>query len=94
MLRSEGTPPPLTMYPNAVGDILDVVTKRLVDIDDALLERARAAAGTATIKDTVAVALDRLVDRESALRHVRRLRRKGALDLQKIERSRRPRAAS
>jgi len=37
--------------------ILGVVTKRLVDIDDDLLDDARAQLGTATIKDTVNEAL-------------------------------------
>lgn len=34
------------------------MAKRLVDIDDDLLERAREALGTATIKDTVNRALE------------------------------------
>jgi Arc/MetJ family transcription regulator len=33
------------------------MTQRLVDIDDALLEQARQALGTATITDTVTTAL-------------------------------------
>ncbi len=37
--------------------ILGVVTKRLVDIDDDLLDDARSQLGTATIKDTVNEAL-------------------------------------
>lgn len=36
-----------------------MVTKRLVDIDDDALDRARAELGTATIKDTVNEALRR-----------------------------------
>jgi Arc/MetJ family transcription regulator len=64
--------------------------KRLVDIDDDLLERARSIAGTATIKDTVDVALRRLVDDERVLRHIERLRGSGALDLERIEEARRP----
>jgi Arc/MetJ family transcription regulator len=68
------------------------VTKRLVEIDDDLLERARGAAGTRTIKDTVHTALLRLADDERVLAHVRRLRGAGgALDLARIERARRPR---
>ncbi len=70
------------------------MAKRLVDIDDDLLERARSAAGSDTIKDTVTKALQRLVDDETALRHVRRLRRPGALDLAKIDEARRPRLGS
>jgi Arc/MetJ family transcription regulator len=67
--------------------------KRLVDIDDDLLERARSVAGTDTIKDTVNVALRRLVDDERVLRHIERLRGSGALDLSKIDEARRPRTA-
>lgn len=37
------------------------MTKRLVDIQDDLLEQARAALGTETIKDTVATALTQAV---------------------------------
>jgi len=68
------------------------MTKRLVEIDDDLLERARAAAGAETIKATVETALQRLVDRETAVRHVSRLRKKGALDVARLEEARRPRA--
>jgi Arc/MetJ family transcription regulator len=68
--------------------------KRLVDIDDDLLERARSIAGTDTIKDTVNVALRRLVDDERVLRHIERLRGSGAPDIAKIEEARRPRTAS
>lgn len=64
------------------------VTKRLVDIDDELLEKARAVAGAGTIKGTVAVALQRLVDQDRAVRHVKRLRRPGALDWDSIEQAR------
>jgi len=68
------------------------VTKRLVDIDDELLERARAVAGAGTMKATVEIALRRLVDHDTALRHVARLRKPGALDLDRITEARRPRA--
>lgn len=67
--------------------------KRLVDIDDDLLERARSIAGTGTIKDTVNAALQRLVDDERVLRHIERLRGSGALDLARVEEARRPRTA-
>jgi len=67
--------------------------KRLVDIDDELLERARSIAGTSTIKDTVHAALERLVDDERVTRHIERLRGSGALDLPRIEEARRPRTA-
>ncbi len=67
--------------------------KRLVDIDDDLLERARSIAGTETIKETVNAALQRLVDHETVLRHVERLRGAGALDPVRVEEARRPRTA-
>lgn len=69
------------------------MTKRLVDIDDSLLERARSAAGTDTIKDTVNLALERLVDHDKVLRHVRRLRTDGAIDAGLVEEARRPRTS-
>lgn len=69
------------------------MTKRLIDIDDDLLERARDAAGTATIKDTVKAALRRLVDDERVLRHIDRLRGAGALDPAMVEEVRRPRTS-
>jgi Arc/MetJ family transcription regulator len=68
------------------------MTKRLVEIDDQLLARARGAAGTTTIKETVHVALERLADDETVLRHIERLRRPGALDPVAVEEARRPRA--
>ncbi len=64
-----------------------------MDIDNDLLERARSVSGTDTIKDTVTKGLQRLVDDDTALRHVERLRRAGALDLERIEEARRPRLA-
>jgi len=67
--------------------------KRLVDIDDDLLEWARSIVGTDTIKDTVNTALQRLVDDERVIRHIERLRGPGALDLARIENARRPRNA-
>jgi Arc/MetJ family transcription regulator len=65
--------------------------KRLVDIDDDLLEQARTIAGTDTIKDTVNAALRRLVDDERVLRHIERLRGLGTLARAKVEEARRPR---
>lgn len=67
--------------------------KRLVEIDDDLLELARSVAGTGTIKETVNLALQRLVDHEAVLRHIERLRGAGALDLGRVEEARRPRTA-
>jgi Arc/MetJ family transcription regulator len=69
------------------------VSKRLVDIDDNLLERARRAAGTPTIKATVEAGLLRLVDAELTERHVRRLRTGGGPELGLIEDARAPRLA-
>lgn len=44
------------------------MVKHLVDIDDATLERARSELGTATIKDTVNEALQRVgADREDRI---------------------------
>lgn len=66
------------------------MTKRLIDIDDELLEKARRAAGTETMKATVEMALRGLVDQKTAIAHVERLRQPGALDLAAIEESRDP----
>ena len=60
----------------------------LVDIDDELLARARSAAGIGTIKATVEIALRRLANEETILGHVRRLRRRGALDIALVEKAR------
>jgi Arc/MetJ family transcription regulator len=67
------------------------VAKRLVDIDDDLLTRARRAAGTPTIKATVEAGLRRLVNSELTERHVRRLRGRGGLNLRLVEEARAPR---
>jgi Arc/MetJ family transcription regulator len=69
------------------------MTKRLVEIDDDLLERARSISGKGTIKETVNAALQQLVDDETVIRHVERLRGPGALDLARVEEARRPRTA-
>jgi Arc/MetJ family transcription regulator len=69
------------------------MTKRLVEIDDDLLDRARGVAGTATIKDTVSAGLRRLVDDQTVIRHVARLRGSGSLDRVRVEQARRPRFA-
>lgn len=66
------------------------MTKRLVEIDDGLLARARAVAGTDTIKATVETALQSLVDRDTALAHVARLRSLDALDTDHLAVARRP----
>ena len=59
--------------------------KRLVDIDDELLERARAFAGTKTIKATVEAGLRQLAAQSEAVQHIRRLRRVGALSPARLE---------
>lgn len=46
------------------------MTKRLIDVDDTVLEAARAHLGTTTMKDTVNEALRRAADdREDELGH-------------------------
>lgn len=70
------------------------MTKRLVEIDDQLLARARTVAGTDTIKATVETALKSLVDQDTALRHVARLREPDALDIDRINEARRPRTGT
>ena len=60
------------------------MTKRLIDIDDDLLDRARSVLGTATMKDTVNAALacavaDRAESVRRALDYFARLGREGAL---------------
>ena len=54
---------------------MTVVTKRLVDIDDQLLERAKAVSGEKTIKGTVEAALKKLTQDEILMRHIERLKR-------------------
>lgn len=70
------------------------MTKRLVDIDDGLLERARGYAGTSTIRATVEAGLRRLADEALIRRHLERLRQPHALDEGALELARRPRPPS
>ena len=70
------------------------MTKRLVEIDDELLARARTVAGTDTIRATVETALKSLVDQDTALRHVARLRQPGTLDVDALNDARRPRTGT
>jgi Arc/MetJ family transcription regulator len=51
------------------------MTKRLVDIDDQLLEQAREASGEKTIRGTVEAGLKRLVNEQLRKDHIERLRR-------------------
>jgi Arc/MetJ family transcription regulator len=67
------------------------MAKRLIEIDDDLLERARAAAGTPTIRATVEAGLRRLADQAVVLQHIRRLSRPGALNREKLAEARAPR---
>jgi hypothetical protein len=69
-----------------------MVTKRLVDIDDALLERARTACGERTIKATVEAGLQALADRAAGVDHIRLLRQT-EFDLEAFEESRNPHSA-
>ena len=57
------------------------MTKRLVDIDDDLLEEVRSLIGAATMKEAVNGALQHVVDFDLRLRHVRRLLTMDGLDL-------------
>lgn len=58
--------------------------KRLVYIDDDLLDRARASAGTTTIKATVEAGLRQLAAQSIAVQHIQRLRRAATLDPAKL----------
>ena len=49
------------------------MTRRLIDIDDDVLERARSVSGATTIKDTVTIALRHLNDSVLRLQHLDRL---------------------
>lgn len=57
------------------------MTKRLVDIDDDLLEQVRQMTGAATMKEAVNGALQHVVDFDLRLRHVRRLLTLEGIDL-------------
>lgn len=54
-------------------DILLLMTKRLIDIDDDLLRKARRTLGTQTMKDTVNQALAEAVKAQLRRRHALRL---------------------
>lgn len=57
------------------------MTKRLVDIDDELLEKVRSLRGASTMKEAVNGALQHVVDFELRVRHVQRLRSMEGIDL-------------
>lgn len=52
-----------------------VMTKRLIEIDDQLLEQARAATGEKTIRGTVVASLKRVVNDQLIEDHIEFLRR-------------------
>ena len=64
------------------------MSKHLVEIDSTLLQRARSAAGTATIRATVEAGLRRLADQREVVEHIRWLRKGPGIDLEWLERSR------
>lgn len=57
------------------------MTKRLVDIDDSLLDRARELLGGTTIKEAVNTSLRDLINAELRRRHLRRLVTGEGIDL-------------
>ena len=57
------------------------MTKRLIDVDDELLAKAKAALGTRTMKDTVNEALSEAAKTARRRRHAERLSRMEGLDL-------------
>lgn len=57
------------------------MTKRLVDIDDVLLDGARQVLGADTIKDTVNGALEEVVRLALRRRHIERLAAMDGLEL-------------
>lgn len=57
------------------------MTKRLVDIDDRLLDEARLLTGARTMKEAVNTALQELIDAELRRRHLRRLETGEGTDL-------------
>ncbi len=67
------------------------MSKRLIEIDDALLERARAASGSTTIRATVDAGLRRLVDDDVTREHLAWLRSGEGLDLEALSEARAPR---
>jgi Arc/MetJ family transcription regulator len=64
-----------------MADILAAMSKRLVDIDDDLLEEARSLLGAATMKDTVNQSLEAVVVAARRRHQADRLAKKGSLDL-------------
>ena len=72
------------VYPRwQLGDILPDVSKRLVDIDDDLLEEATSVLGASTMKETVNRSLEAVVLAARRRRHADRLEAMRDLDLAK-----------
>jgi len=70
------------VYPERLlPDILPSVTKRLIDVDDTLLEQAGGVLRTRTMKDTVNQALGEVVRAELRRRHADRLVRMDGLEV-------------
>lgn len=67
------------------------MTKRLVEIDDELLERARAASGAPTIRGAVEAGLKRLVRDQVVRDHLAWLRGGEGLDPEALREAREPR---
>ena len=61
------------IYPRHLSVYTSIVTKRLIDIDDELLDLARELADSETIKGTVEEALRKLVRIESTKLHIEEL---------------------
>jgi Arc/MetJ family transcription regulator len=74
---------PLVYLSVGSSDILIGVSKRLVDIDDALLHDAAEILGASTMKETVNRALGEVVAAARRRRHADRLARMEGLDLDK-----------
>ena len=71
----------MEVYPNwGRMDIFGLMTKRLVDIDDDLLEEVRSLTGASTMKEAVNGALQHVVDFGLRVRHVQRLRSMEGID--------------
>jgi Arc/MetJ family transcription regulator len=81
----------LSYIPEPTVSILGTVTKRLVEIDDELLERARAASGAPTIKGAVEAGLQRLVRDQVVDDHIAWLRAGDGLELDALREARAPR---
>lgn len=57
------------------------MTKRLVDINDHLLDEVRLLTGASTMKEAVNTALEQLIDTELRRRHLHRLETGSGTDL-------------